>query len=132
MKHLSVAATLVLMACGSGTQPNLGDEFSLGVGERAAIPALALSVRFVAVPDDSRCPSRAQCIWAGDAMVLLETAPLDGDAKTDTLHTNPAEGPDSLDWGTAVLRLIRLDPYPETPGTIAPDAYVTRLVADAR
>ncbi len=123
---------VLLTACGLATQPNLDEEFDLKVGERATLTDVSLFVRFIEVSGDSRCPLRAQCVWAGDAAVLLETAPLAGDAMTDTLHTNSAMGPDTLDLGTAALRLVRLDPYPETPGSIPQDQYVVRLIVEAR
>ena len=132
MRRWVCAAAVLSLGCGSGTEPDIGEEFSLGVGERATLADLSLFVSFIAVEDDSRCPLQVQCVWPGDALVLLEIASLNSDSKTDTLHTNTAVGPDILDWGRAVLRLIRLDPYPETPGSIPSDAYIVRLVTEAR
>ena len=87
---------------------------------------VGLWVAFVGVSEDSRCPLQAMCVWAGDAAVLVETAPfpdaLEADSKTDTLHTNL--DPKLLPLGPVEPVLVRLDPYPETPSSIPVDAYI--------
>lgn len=108
--------------------PEAGESFVLEVGERATLEAIQASVRFVAVSEDSRCPSQAQCVWAGDGAVVLEIAPADADAAEDTLHTNEESGPRSSVLGRYELTLLQLDPYPEIPGAISPDAYRATLV----
>ena len=70
-------------------------------------------------------------MWAGDAAVLVETAPspdaLEADSRTDALHTHL--DPKSLPFGSFELVLVRLDPYPETPSSMAPGEYVATFVA---
>ena len=48
----------------------------------------SLTVKFAEVPNDSRCPDLAMCIWAGDAAVRLE---LSGEA-SGRLILHLAEG----------------------------------------
>jgi len=136
---MRVLAAIVLsvfgLACSTVTEPSLGDEFQLRVGEHAALSDLGLWISFVGVVGDSRCPLKAMCVWAGDAAVLVETAPfpdfLSVDSRTDTLHTHLE--PKWLDFGSFELLLVRLDPYPETPSAIPPDDYVaTFLTAELR
>lgn len=107
--------------------PKAGESFVLAPGQRVTLDAVASSVRFLAVSDDSRCPSQVQCVWAGDGAIVLEIAPADGDAAEDTLHTNPESGPRSAVLGRYELTLLELDPYPETPGEIAPADYRATL-----
>ena len=109
------------------TGPNPGESFTLGVGERVTLDAVHTTVRFLAVAEDSRCPSQAQCVWAGDGAVVLEIASADGDAAEDTLHTNPESGPGALALAGYELTLLRLNPYPDTPGEIGPDEYTATL-----
>src|ERR1041384_6590460 len=52
-------------------QPRLGQEFELRIGQRAVIRKTNLTLRFVTVPEDSRCPSDVTCVWAGNARVEL-------------------------------------------------------------
>jgi hypothetical protein len=117
-----------LVACDDQpTGPKPGEAFTLVVGESATLEAVGASVRFLAVSTDSRCPSQAQCVWAGDGAVVLEIAPAEGDAAEDTLHTNPESGPRAVVLAGYELTLLELDPYPETPGEIASDEYHVTL-----
>ncbi|KPJ99123.1 MAG: hypothetical protein AMS20_15910 [Gemmatimonas sp. SG8_28] len=133
--HATVLLTVCGLACSTVTEPRLGDEFQLRVGEHAGLSDIGLWVAFLGVGRDSRCPLKVMCVWAGDAAVLVETAPhvdfRSTDSKTDTLHTNL--DPKWLDFGSFELVLVRLDPYPETPSSISPDEYVaTFLVVEPR
>ena len=118
----------ILVACDEKpTGPEVGAEFTLEVGDRAILDAAHTIVHFVAVAEDSRCPSQAQCVWAGDGAVVLEIAPAAGDAAEDTLHTNPESGPGAVSLAGYELTLLRLDPFPEIPGDIAPNDYLATL-----
>ena len=123
----------MLVACDDDpTGPKPGESFTLEVGETATLDAVHTTVRFLAVAEDSRCPSQAQCVWAGDGAVVLEIAPAAGDAAEDTLHTNPESGPGAVELVGYELTLLRLDPYPEIPGDIAPNAYRATLALHER
>ena len=133
---LSVVAfgfTAIVVACDEKpTGPEVGSEFTLELGERATLDAVHASVRFLAVSEDSRCPSQVQCVWAGDGAVVLEIAPAEGDAAEDTLHTNPESGPGGVVLAGYALKLLRLDPYPDTPGEVAPEDYRATLTLSER
>lgn len=124
-------ASLILIAagaagCGGAAGPELAQvnvPFSLSVGERAMVGGIA--IRFAGVPQDSRCPSSVVCIWEGDAAVALDIEPYAGGA--DTLHTRLDPRTLVLDAGT--LELVRLDPYPGSPGPIPQSDYVATFVA---
>ncbi len=117
----------LLLGCSSDpTGPEPGDSFILKPGERVTLPAIGTHVRFQRVSEDSRCPLQAECVWAGDGAAVFEIAPLVGDAIEHTLHTN--EGPKGVVLGRYELELLELDPYPEVPGGIAPDAYRATLI----
>src|ERR1044072_8657255 len=75
------------------TEPaRLGQEFDLRVGQRAVIRKTNLTLRFVTVPEDSRCPSDVTCVWAGNARVeLLVTN--GRRTKSMTLNSNTAAPP---------------------------------------
>ncbi len=57
---------LLGQGCGNPTiNAELGKEFPLKVGQTAYLASENLSINFVGVPDDSRCPTGVKCIWAG-------------------------------------------------------------------
>lgn len=74
-----LAATLI--ACEStGTDPILTApaitvapqaEVQLNFGQAIRLTNPDVVLRFVAVPDDSRCPINAVCVWIGDARIAL-------------------------------------------------------------
>ena len=134
---------LSLMAIGAGCAPatapdasidfaevvNLDQSFTLHIGERALINDVGLSIEFVEVPADSRCPSNALilCVWEGDGAVLIEATASSGGSLVDTLHTNLE--PRTLDVASITLELVSLDPHPETTTPIPPEEYVATFVA---
>lgn len=130
---IALFAAAIPVACDDEpTGPEPGESFTLAVGESEILDTVHARVRFLSVSEDSRCPLRAQCVWAGDGAVVLEIAPAGADAAEDTLHTNPESGPISAVLGRYELTLLGLDPYPDTPGEIEPDEYRATLVLQER
>lgn len=111
----------------------LGEPFELRVGQTATFlsdPSEALSLRFVSVVSDSRCPSQVFCVWAGDAEIEVELE-RGTERATVHLHTSGFEP-----WPSEVaalghrIVLERLDPYPELPEPIPQQTYVATLRVD--
>lgn len=125
------AAALAFACAGDPTGPGVGEEFALEPGERVLLPT-EVYVRFLRVPQDSRCPIRAQCVWLGDAEVVLELAAVDGDAAQYILHTNEEAGARAVALGPRELTLLRLDPWPEIPAGVAREEYRAVLVLHER
>jgi hypothetical protein len=69
---------LAVLACGDDatTGPEqdveLDQEFTIALGERAAVQSTGLRITFAHVLEDSRCPPWAYCVWAGNAKVTLD------------------------------------------------------------
>ena len=82
------------------------------VGETLAIPGTKVSVTFVGVVDDSRCPKGVTCVWEGDATIEVRVTPERGDPETVQLHVNARTTKDVVVQGLH-LTLERLEPYPE-------------------
>lgn len=60
----------------------------LHVGETSRYDKGGLKITFLSVASDTRCPTNARCISAGDAEVVLKIKAGNQKAKTVTLHTN--------------------------------------------
>jgi hypothetical protein len=95
--------------------PKLNTPFTLEIGQSAVLTEPAVTITFTAVPQDSRCPADAVCVWAGDAVVALtlHVGPPEGDGPDveAELHTNLE--PRSTPWGVHYeLRLLELRPVP--------------------
>jgi len=85
--------------------------------------ATGLSVRFVSVIGDSRCPGDATCITGGDAIVRIDIASGRSRAERD-LHTGTLH-PVALD--DVEVRLVELQPYPFASRPFPPSEYRATL-----
>lgn len=124
MRALILAACLAA-ACGAqSTAPKFGENVTVRVNAAVRIPSDTTTVRFIGVTADSRCPSGAQCIWAGDAAVVF----LVGGTQQVTLHTN--DGAASAFVAGRLLTLVSLSPYPSVSTPIAKNDYVATIRFD--
>ena len=125
---VAAAFALLAAACTSdGSVVAIGDEFTLRAGETVHLEG-GWDVALDAVTDDSRCPTDATCIWAGEATVHLRAAG-DGGALPLTVVFGPRTSPVAAFDGLA-LTVLALGPAPRSTITIAPDAYVVTAVVE--
>jgi len=115
----------VLSGCqgGEGTvKATLNKEFSLGIGQTAGITGEPLTVQFVEIQDDSRCPKGAMCIWQGRVSAVLQVS--DGSDSTKIVLTEPGL---SDQYGRGTYKKYeftsRVQPYPELGKKIPKDDY---------
>lgn len=101
-------------------------ELRIQAGESATVDAAGITITFVSVDGDSRCPKGETCIWEGSAAVRLEAASATG-RQALMLHTSPRAGTDAATFDGWSIRLVALEPYPVAGRAIAPDAYVAVL-----
>jgi hypothetical protein len=126
----AIATVLVIAGIHAPTtEPELGRPFDVKPSEVVTIQGLR--IRFEGVSEDSRCPTGAQCVWAGDAVArfMLEKPP--ATAEHRTLHTN-GRFDRQTDYDAFVVQLADLKPYPKDGATIAPADYRATLVVTRR
>ena len=97
----------------------LDQQFELRVGQTATIAGEGLTVEFQAVPEDSRCPTGVQCVWAGNARVQVVLAK-GGKAAGVELNTNLE--PKSADYLEYNIELVSLAPYPTAKNPSIPQS----------
>lgn len=114
---------------GPGTPtPAVNEEFTLSPGQTAAVSGTNLRVTFERVREDSRCPTDVNCIWEGDAIVVL-TVKADAEETTREVHTQGGESRSrNAPAGNHRVTLVRLDPAPRSTGAIEASAYRATLV----
>ena len=100
----------------------------LRVGQSVRLPRGGFSVTFEKVTQDSRCPTGAMCVWAGDAGVELIFRRSSSVARDCTLHTTL--DPKSIEIGQLSVRLKAVSPYPELHVRIDPSSYIITLEID--
>jgi hypothetical protein len=108
--------------CGANQfiKADLGQEFSLGIGQTARIESEQLTIRFNGIDGDSRCPTGVTCVWAGEVSCKV-TVTYQGSSSNMTLsQIGPPLPPAEETYGNYRL-LFSVQPYPST-GTQISDA----------
>jgi hypothetical protein len=118
MKHaLPILAALALAACGPKSTPPPPPGPTAGLGEGAEVSGLRL--RPLELLEDSRCPARVQCVWAGQVRVLVAVgSPTGGEISRHELTLGKPE----IVYGGA-LTLVNVEPPKGTIPSMERDAY---------
>lgn len=115
--------------------------FSLGQNSSVEAPKIAVklpegktiilkgvSIKFLEVVEDSRCPTGVNCIWAGRAIVKVEvTHNNEKEEKTLTFGaTRPNEVKNTNLFSSAEFAIngLKLEPYPTSESTGKDTGYV--------
>jgi hypothetical protein len=123
---------VTLAACRSTGAPaphtaSLDQEVLLAPKEQAVYEQQGLTIEFVRVVEDSRCPSDATCVWAGEVKVQVATRLNDAAA---TQHEIKAGEPATV--GAFRVDVVKVQPERILTREIAPEEYrVTVKVAPA-
>jgi hypothetical protein len=105
--------------------PTMNQEFKLKVGEQAKIATEELSIKFVSVAEDSRCPKGEQCITQGKGKIQLEMAK--GENKPQSIELNTSSGPQEANYEKYTVKLLALDPYPVMNRVLKSEDYVATI-----
>ena len=106
------------------------DSFELKIGKQKTGSHSKVKVKFISVIEDSRCPTGAQCVWAGNAKIKISVTSKRLGTKVFELNTGMGVQGDQFD-GFAI-NLESLTPSPTAIGRIDPKKYkakftITRL-----
>ena len=106
-------------------QVQQGREFELAVLQDARITGTSVTVRFLGVLNDSRCPSDVKCVWAGNAIARFNLSAPGQQALITSLNTTL--DPKSVQYGGLTLTLTGLKPVPKSGSAIPSTSYVAVL-----
>ena len=124
---------VALVACKSGgaaasRAASLDQEIQLAPNERAVFDSHGLTVEFVRVVEDSRCPTDLTCVWAGEVKVQLSTRI---DATAAEQHEITAGQHATV--GEFQLFVVKVEPERISTREISAEEYrVTLTVAHAK
>ena len=124
---VAIFACLALTGCVAAKPPEnravgTGASVTLGVGEAASIQGTPVSLRFVGVIEDSRCPSDTTCVWAGEVKVQLEFLERGKDPRPVELKLN-----ESTNAAERTVTLMQVEPHPRSNVRIAANGYRATL-----
>lgn len=126
----AILTCLAMTACGAAPSRELraidpGAEVTLAPATTVSVKSAGMTVRFVAVTEDSRCPRDVTCIWAGEVKVQLEIRrSSQGASQVEILEGG------KTDAGDYRVTLVRVEPRPTSTARIAPQDYRATLKID--
>ena len=101
---------------------SFGQAFVIKVGQVASISSQRLSLTFLSVSQDSRCPKGAHCIWEGNGKVNIQLT--SRGQTSDTIELNTATSlPSEATYLHYKISLLDLQPYPLEGSTIQQSEY---------
>jgi hypothetical protein len=114
---------LLLSGCTSNkTEVNLGQDFSLSLGQTAVIKSENLEVKFEKVLEDSRCATGVVCIWAGRVSCQAKFTQPDSSYQMVLTESGLTDQNTQETYQEYKLS-FRVEPYPEAGKTISPGQY---------
>lgn len=129
---LVISTLLGLAGCAPALvrEVQLDQPFTLYMRQAAQVDSL--KIQFLAVPEDSRCPSDVSCIWAGNAKIILSVSFKDNTEEA-VLTINSDTEPTEVFYADFRIRFVSLKPAPLSGRTINPAEYrVTLIVSRVR
>jgi hypothetical protein len=120
-------AALLVAGCSSPAAPvNFPVSATLQPGQ--SVSAGSLSVTFIGVTNDSRCPAAAICITSGDATLQFALSTTSKTSTRDLQVWNPETRKTSYEGFS--IEVETLAPYPVTFNSIRPDEYRATVKID--
>lgn len=125
MKYFFALAFVVMGTGHNYAQENSAVFAKILFGESLTIEDV--SIKFIDVISDSRCPKNVQCIWAGEAKILVAISKAGQFIEKKEIIFSGAtiNEKDHLLYTSKDLRILALGikPYPETPDKISNAGY---------
>lgn len=111
---------IAILACGTSVSAKDPETVRVRVGQTRSVDRRKLSIKFISIVEDSRCPINARCIWAGNAKIKLAVSKRKAGAKTFEIELNTGLKPDTLTVFGYEIKFVDLSPHPgETNATPA-------------
>jgi len=115
-------ASLLFVCPACGNKANLGEEFSLYIGQALTIAGEDLKITFTEVSRDNRCARDVVCVTAGEVVCLMSITEFE-----TSYNIELAQPGLYYDYSQDLLGgykyTFKVEPYPESSKTISSDEY---------
>jgi hypothetical protein len=107
---------------------------TLAIGQSIRLTDALVTITFMGVREDSRCPKQVNCVWSGRAVLSFSVQVNGAPAQVVTLSTIYSPEPaNEADVSGYRFTLTDVQPYPETPDhPISPEQYRATLVVSTQ
>ncbi len=126
MKALIFLSFFLTLCFGGSVQSNAQNSQTarVQINSQKRLSKSRLTISFVELVEDSRCPTDTNCIWAGNAKIKIRLTKSGKPAKTVELNTNPGN---TAVFGGYKFQLKALTPQPATNIRINRNGYVATI-----
>ncbi len=128
MRLVLTTSLLLILALPAFAGHPFGQPFTLPVGGSLEIGDAELTVGFVGILSESRCPEGVTCFWEGDAAADLWLQVAGDELQPFVLHTAWSYAQQSIVLGPYTVTMTLVTPTPNLEGPIDPESYEVSLV----
>ena len=124
MKTKLILALILTLAFGSfvAVEAQTRQQQKVQIHKQKRFSRSNLTVKFVSLVEDSRCPIGTNCIWAGNAKIKIEVSNRGRNKETFEVNTNL--GPKGATYDGYQIELVDLTPVPRENIRINRNGYV--------
>lgn len=122
---ITLGLLLVFGCAAPADEVNLDQQFTLSPGQKATVVGENLTIKFIKVTGDSRCPTGVQCIQAGDAKSQIQIT-YSGKTYSGTFTQLGNSGPATTSFENYEI-VFNILPYPEAGKEIEDKDYRLQL-----
>ncbi|MEK7856715.1 MAG: hypothetical protein AAB288_11545 [Acidobacteriota bacterium] len=112
--------TLTILFAGTFVQAQGVEQLELKNGEQKTTKTGRVTIKFLELIEDSRCPADVNCVWAGVARIKVRLSK-NGKSADFELNTNQADKPAVFRGLSVALRDLK--PRQSTTSKYSPSAY---------
>ena len=109
MKNI-VLIFVAIFALTAAASAKTTETIELHMGDQKNAAQGKVTLKFISVLEDSRCPANAKCVWAGNAKIRFSVRM--GKRTPKTFDLNSTLSPRSITYDDYEIKLVGLDPYP--------------------
>jgi hypothetical protein len=109
---------------------HLDEPFQLRINQTAIIMPDNMSIRFLDVLDDSRCPTSVACVWPGQVTISVNvTESFPGFSSVLNLTLGPSNSNLSTNVDSHIIEILDVEPYPVRERGIPKGDYRATIMA---
>jgi hypothetical protein len=117
----TISALFLMFVFTSFLQAQPTQKVTVQVNQQKTLAKSKITVKFVSLVEDSRCPTDAQCIQAGTAKIQVELKKVGTGTKTFEMNTSGK--PKTVTFAGYTIQLIDVNPKPATNIRINRNGY---------
>ncbi|HEX8249260.1 MAG TPA: hypothetical protein VF599_13870 [Pyrinomonadaceae bacterium] len=118
---LTLILTLVFGCAVATAQAQTSQTLRVRVNQQKSLARSNLTIKFVSLVEDSRCPEGTRCVWAGNAQIRVKITDARGRSQTFEMNTNT--GAKGASFGGYAVNLTDLEPQLRANVRINRNAY---------